>query len=94
MSNWKAWLKGLVAAVVSGVSNAVLVYVVDPVHFSEWDKLGKILLGSSLIAASVYLKSKPVPEDTSVVLTGDPKIVNITTTPTPVVEKTDLIVKP
>lgn len=61
--NWKMWLKGLVAAVVGGAANAILVYVVDPVHFAEYDKLLKVLAGSSLISAAAYLKQSPVPPD-------------------------------
>lgn len=61
--NWQIWLKGLVAAVIGGASNAVLVYVVDPVHFAEYDKLLKVLAGSSLISAATYLKQSPIPKE-------------------------------
>ncbi len=59
------WLKGLVAAVITGVSNAFLAAVVSPETFNTslegLKKLGIMLLLSGAIGAATYLKQSPIP---------------------------------
>lgn len=68
--NWSVWIKGIFASVIGGVSNAVVVVVVDPQTFlNNLEKLGQIAAGSAIISLALYLKQSPVPppeEDTSV----------------------------
>jgi hypothetical protein len=59
---WTVWLKGLIAAIISGVSSAVVVVIVDPHTFGEWEKLGKIALAQAALGAAAYLKRSPLPE--------------------------------
>ncbi len=59
------WLKGLAAAVITGVSNAFLAAVVSPETFNTstegLKKLGIMLLLSGAIGAATYLKQSPIP---------------------------------
>lgn len=59
------WLKGLVAAIITGVSNAFLAAVVSPETFNTstegLKKLGIMLLLSGAIGAATYLKQSPIP---------------------------------
>jgi len=57
---FKNWLKGLAAAAIGGAANAVVVYVVDPKTFSDWDKLGSIVLATGVLHAAMYLKKSPL----------------------------------
>ena len=59
------WLKGLVAAIITGVSNAFLASVVSPETFNMTTeglkKLGWMLLLSGALGAATYLKQSPIP---------------------------------
>jgi hypothetical protein len=62
----RKWLKGLVAAFVSGAANALVVLVADPHHFSPSEvgglkKLGFVIVVSALVGVGLYLKQSPVP---------------------------------
>lgn len=61
---WQHWLKGLLAAFVSGAANAVSMMIVDPEHFNfgQFGNLGEVALISGLIGAAMYLKQSPVPD--------------------------------
>lgn len=63
--DWTHWLKGLVAAVIGGVSNTVVAMVVAPEQFNihETRKLGEMALGAGLVSAALYLKQSPVPPE-------------------------------
>jgi hypothetical protein len=77
MSSWKVWLKGLIAAAVSGGANGLTTGFtamgVDPEHFNFQSRgLGNTLLlaGASALMASIlgaaaYLKQSPVPPNGS-----------------------------
>lgn len=58
-----AWLKGLIAAVISGVSGAVLVAVGDAATGTalDWKRLGTVAVIAALIGAAGYLKQSPIP---------------------------------
>ena len=59
------WLKGLAAAVITGVSNAFLASVVSPETFNfspeGLKKLAMMLALSGAIGAATYLKQSPIP---------------------------------
>lgn len=60
------WFKGLIAAMVGGAANGVLVNVVDPADFNVgpgWKKLATMIAASALVSAAMYLKQSPVPPD-------------------------------
>jgi hypothetical protein len=59
--DWKRWLKGLVAAVVSSVASGGVVVIFDPHTFHDWDKLWKISLALGAWGAFMYLKQSPLP---------------------------------
>lgn len=60
-----AWVKGLVAAVVSGAANAIVLAVVDPANFplTDLSKVGTVAVVSGLVAAAAYLKQSPLPPE-------------------------------
>jgi len=69
------WLKGLLAAVITGTSNAFLAAMVSPETFNTTPaglkKLGWMLLLSGAVGAATYLKQSPVPpSDAPAKLTG------------------------
>jgi hypothetical protein len=57
------WLKGLLAAVIGGLSNAIVLMVVDPSSMtnSEWPKLATVAAWSALLSVALYLKQSPLP---------------------------------
>jgi hypothetical protein len=61
----QTWIKGLIAAVITGVANAFLAAVVSPETFNTspegLKKLGLMLLLSGGIGAATYLKQSPIP---------------------------------
>ena len=61
--NWKPWLKGLFAAVISSVASGGVVVIVDPHTFADWDKLMKICGALGIWGAFMYLKQSPMPPD-------------------------------
>ncbi len=66
MKNWKNWLRGLISAVIGGAANSITVMIVDPQSFNMEDGLGKVgsvALISAVIAAAMYLKKSPLPEN-------------------------------
>ncbi|MGH9325431.1 MAG: hypothetical protein ACRD2B_01880 [Terriglobia bacterium] len=65
--NWKMWLKGLFAAIVSSAANSISVLIADPSHFSPtqsggFRNLGIVALVSAIVGAALYLKQSPVPK--------------------------------
>ena len=65
MNNWQTWVKGLAAAVVSAVANAVIMVIADPLTFSPsaaggWKKLGTLALVNGIVGAAMYLKQSPI----------------------------------
>lgn len=60
-----AWLKGLIAAVISGVSGAVLVAVGDAATgvALDWRRLGTVAIIAAIIGAAGYLKQSPIPPE-------------------------------
>ena len=65
--NWRLWLKGLIAAVISSASNSICVLIADPQHFipgtvGGFRNLGVVALVSAIVGAALYLKQSPVPK--------------------------------
>lgn len=73
--SWQNWIRGLAAAVITGVSNAFLASVVSPETFNTTPeglkKLGIMLALSGAIGMATYLKQSPIPavEETKTVET-------------------------
>ena len=65
--NTKAWLHGLAGAAIGAIGSSVSVMIVDPTTFNftpaGWLKLGEISLVSAVLAAALYLKQSPLPND-------------------------------
>mgnify|MGYP003394791615 CR=1 FL=1 len=77
MSNWRIWLKGLVAAVIAGAANGIITGFaavgIDPQHLNLQAGLKSTLaiagisaVMSAIIAAAAYLKQSPLPNGNSV----------------------------
>lgn len=61
---WRLWVRGLVAAVISGVSNSVVLMAIDPLDFNLETglvKLGKVAAASGIVGLFLYLKQHPDP---------------------------------
>ena len=67
MTNWKSWLKGLLAALIGGASNAVTAMWADPTVFNMTSAglvaLGKLAAAGAILSAFMYLKQSPVPKE-------------------------------
>lgn len=65
MSN-KAWMHGLVAAVISAGANSITLIVIDPLKFNlqeGWKNLLTAVVVSSILSAAFYLKQSPLPPE-------------------------------
>lgn len=65
---WQKWIKGLVSAIIGGAANSVTVMIVEPTQFNFQEglgKLGAVALISAIVAAGMYLKKSPLPENES-----------------------------
>lgn len=65
--DWRLWLKGLIAAVISSAANSISVLVADPQHFNPgaaggMRNLGIVALVSAIVGAALYLKQSPMPK--------------------------------
>ncbi len=66
--DWSQWFRGLIAAVVGSVGNAIPLIIIDPANFNvfdegSWSKLGSFCLASAVLSAALYLKTHPIQED-------------------------------
>ena len=64
--NTRKWLRGVIAAVVHGVSNGFLVVMVDPTTFNLQEgkaKLGAVMLLSGGLGLFTYLKDHALPDE-------------------------------
>jgi hypothetical protein len=64
--NVRLWVRGLIAAVIGGAANAVIVMILDPIDFNLGAGAGKLAIAagsSALVGAALYLKQHPLPED-------------------------------
>jgi len=63
----KAWLHGLAAAAMGAIGSAVPLVIVDPANFNFTGggliQLAKVCGASALLAAALYLKQSPLPND-------------------------------
>ena len=63
-TNSTVWIKGLVAAIIGGAANAIVLVVVNPLEFNLADGLHNLLTvaaTSAILAAAAYLKQSPLP---------------------------------
>lgn len=67
MGDWKIWIHGLVAAIISAAASGVTLVIVDPSAFnfsgSGLQHLGTVCGVQALIAAAAYLKQSPLPPE-------------------------------
>ena len=64
MGNWQNWIKGLLSAVIGGVSNSVVLMIADPKTFNldtGIKNLGTVAITSAIVSAAMYLKQSPLP---------------------------------
>ena len=64
--DWKLWLKGLLAAVIGGSANSVLLVIVDPTTYNLTEglySLIKVIATTAIVSAAMYLKQSPIPKD-------------------------------
>lgn len=64
LGNVGVWVKGLVAAIVGGVANSIVLIIADPLNFNLNEGLNNLLTvaaTSAIIAAAAYLKKSPLP---------------------------------
>lgn len=64
LSNTTIWIKGLIAAVIGGVANSIVLIIADPLNFNLGEGLNNLLTvaaTSAIIAAAAYLKQSPLP---------------------------------
>lgn len=60
------WFKGLLAAIIGGASNSIMLIVVDPLTFNlqaGWKNLVTVCATSAVVAAAAYLKQSPLPKE-------------------------------
>jgi len=60
MTNWKIWLKGLVASVIQSSATGVSVVIADPNHFADFNSLWPVMLASGLVGGALYLAKSPI----------------------------------
>jgi hypothetical protein len=80
------WLKGLIAAIVSGVSNAVLATVGCNATGSplNWSQIGTVAGTAAIVGAAFYLKQSPIPDDVTVkTISFEPNKTTVTATTIP-----------
>lgn len=67
MKNLETWVKGLLAAVIGGASNAVSAVLVAPGTFNFSHDgvvaIAKLAAAGAFLSAVMYLKQSPVPKD-------------------------------
>jgi hypothetical protein len=64
---FRQWLKGLLGAVIGGISTAGTMCFIDPATFNftheGWTKVARLLVVSGLVSLFAYLKKSPMPPD-------------------------------
>jgi hypothetical protein len=64
MNDIRVWFGGLIAAIIGGMSNAVLLLNIAPMEFNfnaGLGKLGAAVTWSAILAAAMYLQRSPLP---------------------------------
>ncbi len=66
-TTWQAWLRGLIAAFISGGATSITTIAIDPDKFnvSTWTGFEHVLIGAAVagfFGAALYLKQSPVPD--------------------------------
>jgi hypothetical protein len=63
---WQKWVKGLISAAIGGAANGITVMIVEPTEFNLGEglgKLGTVAIVSAIVAAAMYLKQSPLPNN-------------------------------
>lgn len=66
LTNTTIWIKGLIAAVIGGVANTVVLMIADPLNFNLGEGLNRLLTvaaTSAIVSAAAYLKQSPIPAE-------------------------------
>lgn len=66
LTNTTIWIKGLIAAVIGGVANTVVLMIADPLNFNLGEGLNRLLTvaaTSAFVSAAAYLKQSPIPSE-------------------------------
>lgn len=66
LTNTTIWIKGLIAAVIGGVANTVVLMIADPLNFNLGEGLNRLLTvaaTSAIVSAAAYLKQSPIPSE-------------------------------
>lgn len=66
ITNWRAWIKGLIHAGISGGTAAISTSIVAPETFNFGEGLNKLVsvaLISAIVSISKFLSAYPFPED-------------------------------
>lgn len=86
------WLKGLLAAVISGVASAILASGFSSASGSalNWSQIGSVAGGAAVVGACLYLKQSPIPDDVTIKsISFEPQKTTVTTTTIPKTDKID-----
>ena len=66
LTDWRHWIKGLLAASVSAGASAISGMIVDPNQFNlstGLGQIGKLVAINALVGAALYLKQSPLPQE-------------------------------
>ena len=66
LGNITIWIKGLIAAVIGGISNTVVLMIADPLNFNLQEGLNRLLTvaaTSAIVSGAAYLKQSPIPSE-------------------------------
>ena len=66
LTNTTIWIKGLIAAIIGGVANTVVLMIADPLNFNLGEGLNRLLTvaaTSAIVSAAAYLKQSPIPSE-------------------------------
>lgn len=61
--NWKPWLKGIVAALIGGGSNAIVARFTDPATYTDIARMMEFAAWGAVINVAMYLARSPFPPD-------------------------------
>ncbi len=64
MNDFIVWLKGLMAAIISGAAHSIAAMIIDPAKFNfstGLKPIGEMALVSGIIGACLYLQRSPIP---------------------------------
>ena len=66
LTNTTIWIKGLIAAIIGGVANIVVLMIADPLNFNLNEGFNRLLTvgaTAAIVSAASYLKQSPIPAE-------------------------------